>query len=101
MGRLSMPGAAPPLSLPGEPLIDWGGALRWYADPAADADVRAVASAAGGTASCWRGPAPAGRLPPPPPPPLPPHTSGERPVGEEGRYRGAPDHFKKKKQNEV
>jgi len=31
--RLSVPGAAPPLTLPGEPLIDWGGALRWYADP--------------------------------------------------------------------
>src|SRR5207249_7056574 len=44
--RLSVPGAAAPLSLPGELLIDWGGALRWYADPAEGADVRAAASAA-------------------------------------------------------
>lgn len=65
--RLSVPGAAPPLSLPGEPLIDWGGALRWYADPPDDADVRTLACAAGGTALCWRGPAPAGRFHPLPP----------------------------------
>src|SRR3984893_14935258 len=65
--RLSVPGAAPPLSLPGEPLIDWGGALRWYADPPGDADVRTLAGAAGGTALCWRGPAPGGRFHPLPP----------------------------------
>jgi glycolate oxidase FAD binding subunit len=65
--RVSVPAAAPPLGLPGEPLIDWGGALRWYADPAGDADVRALARAAGGTALCWRGPAPAGRFHPLPP----------------------------------
>src|SRR6266446_4968728 len=65
--RLSIPAAAPPLGLPGEPLIDWGGALRWYADPAGDADLRALASAAGGTALCWRGAAPAGRFHPLPP----------------------------------
>src|SRR3989440_151449 len=45
--RLSMPGAAPPLSLPGEPLIDWGGALRWDADPAAGGRWGAVARAGG------------------------------------------------------
>src|SRR6267378_6158119 len=65
--RLSVPGAAPPLALPGEPLIDWGGALRWYADPPGDADVRTLAAAAGGTALCWRGPAPDGRFHPLPP----------------------------------
>jgi glycolate dehydrogenase FAD-binding subunit len=65
--RLSVPAAAPPLGVPGEPLIDWGGAIRWYADPAGDADLRALACAAGGTALCWRGPAPAGRFHPLPP----------------------------------
>jgi glycolate oxidase FAD binding subunit len=60
--RLSVPDTTPPLELPGEPLIDWGGALRWYAgDVGADArDARAIASAAGGTALCWRGPPPTG-----------------------------------------
>ncbi|HEY0767885.1 MAG TPA: glycolate oxidase subunit GlcE [Steroidobacteraceae bacterium] len=62
--RLSVPAAAPPLDVPGEPLIDWGGALRWYADPAGDTTVRTVACAAGGTALCWRGPAPDGRFHP-------------------------------------
>jgi glycolate oxidase FAD binding subunit len=50
--RLSVPDTAPLSDLPGDPLIDWGGALRWYAT---DGDARGVASAAGGTALCWRG----------------------------------------------
>ncbi len=73
--RLSVPDTTPPLELPGELLIDWGGALRWYAgdmqspsdDPALartagakHPDERRVASAAGGTALCWRGTPPAG-----------------------------------------
>jgi glycolate oxidase FAD binding subunit len=62
--RLSLPPAAPPLALAGELLIDWGGALRWYADPPHDAAMRTLASAAGGTALCWRGPAPEGRFHP-------------------------------------
>ena len=90
--RLSVPDTTPPLDLPGEPLIDWGGALRWYADlsdnaptslndsapasgttdirsdratPASttsrrptdsrQANPRQIASAANGTALCWRG----------------------------------------------
>ena len=53
--RLSLPPATPPLALPGEPLIDWGGALRWYANPPDRVAVRAVAERAGGTAQCWRG----------------------------------------------
>jgi glycolate oxidase FAD binding subunit len=65
--RVSLPAAAGPLALPGEPLIDWGGALRWYADLPADLTVRAPAVAAGGTAICWRGPAPQGRFHPLPP----------------------------------
>ena len=55
--RLSVPDTAPPLALPNQPLIDWGGALRWYT--AAPSDIRSIASAAGGTAMCWRGVPPA------------------------------------------
>jgi glycolate oxidase FAD binding subunit len=62
--RLSVPSATPHLDLPGESLIDWGGALRWYADPPAQRDLRALAVAAGGTAQCWRGSAPGGRFHP-------------------------------------
>jgi glycolate oxidase FAD binding subunit len=59
--RLSVPDTAPPLELPGDPLIDWGGALRWYAGETDGASLqRQIASAAGGTALCWKGPAPAG-----------------------------------------
>jgi glycolate oxidase FAD binding subunit len=62
--RVSVPPAAAALELPGEPLIDWGGALRWYANVPHDTQVRAIAQAAGGTALCWRGPAPGGRFHP-------------------------------------
>jgi glycolate oxidase FAD binding subunit len=62
--RLSVPATAVSLDLPGEPLIDWGGALRWYADTGGDARLREVAATAGGTALCWRGPAPQGRFHP-------------------------------------
>jgi glycolate oxidase FAD binding subunit len=65
--RLSVPSVTPPINLPGELLIDWGAALRWHADPPAECDVRALATAAGGTAQCWRGAAPAGRFHPLPP----------------------------------
>jgi len=53
--RLSVPPAAGALSVPGSPLIDWGGALRWYADPPAQLAIRDIAVAAGGTALCWHG----------------------------------------------
>jgi glycolate dehydrogenase FAD-binding subunit len=62
--RLSLPGAAgalPQLPVPG--LVDWGGTLRWYAGNT-NLDYRGVAVAAGGTALCWRGPAPHGRFHP-------------------------------------
>jgi glycolate oxidase FAD binding subunit len=53
--RLSVPSNAP--LAPGEKLlIDWGGALRWYAgDSVAAAAMRARASDVGGTAMCWHG----------------------------------------------
>jgi glycolate dehydrogenase FAD-binding subunit len=62
--RVSLPAAAAPLPLAGELLIDWGGALRWYANPEGNAAVRTLAAQAGGTALCWRGPAPQGRFHP-------------------------------------
>ena len=62
--RLSLPPATPPLGLPSEPLIDWGGALRWYADVPAEIAVREVAQAALGTALRWRGPADGSRFHP-------------------------------------
>jgi glycolate oxidase FAD binding subunit len=54
--RLSVPDTTPPLDLPGNPLIDWGGALRWYAYDGPSA--REIASKANGTALCWHGHAP-------------------------------------------
>ena len=69
--RLSLPPATPPLALPGEPLIDWGGALRWYADVAPEIAVREVAQASQGTALRWRGPTSGTRFHP-----LPAATAG-------------------------
>ena len=60
--------AAFSMPLPGEPLIDWGGTVRWYAASLDPATVRAAAEAAGGTALCWRGSAPQGRFHPLTPP---------------------------------
>ena len=53
--RVSLPATAPPLSLSGSPFIEWGGALRWYAQDLAAPRVRELAVAAGGTALHWRG----------------------------------------------
>jgi len=55
--RLSLPDTTPALALRSDPLIDWGGALRWYACDAQSGDEpRKAAAAAGGTAMCWHGP---------------------------------------------
>jgi glycolate oxidase FAD binding subunit len=66
--RVSVPDTTPPLDVSGEPLIDWGGSLRWYAletehmsscaqaPSNTDAQrIRELASAAKGTALCWKG----------------------------------------------
>src|SRR5690606_8699107 len=53
--RIVVPSVAPQLELPGRQLIEWGGGLRWYIGDASAAGVRAVAQAAGGTASRYRG----------------------------------------------
>jgi glycolate oxidase FAD binding subunit len=57
--RVSVPSTAPLLALPRPVLIEWGGALRWYAGLPETAPVRAQAGAAGGTAALFRGPVPA------------------------------------------
>jgi glycolate oxidase FAD binding subunit len=62
--RLAVPPATPPLALPGEPLIDWGGALRWYTDVAAESAAREVVQASQGTALRWRGATAASRFHP-------------------------------------
>jgi glycolate oxidase FAD binding subunit len=53
--RISIPSAAPPLKLPGEPLIEWGGALRWLCSQADARTVREAAKRAGGHATLFRG----------------------------------------------
>jgi glycolate oxidase FAD binding subunit len=52
--RLSLPSRAPQIELPGEQLIEWGGALRWLKSNADAATVRAAAAGAGGHATLFR-----------------------------------------------
>src|SRR3569833_834404 len=54
--RVSVPATAAPLQLPFEPLIDWGGALRWYSGDTSDFDVRGLVLVVGGSAMRWSGP---------------------------------------------
>jgi glycolate oxidase FAD binding subunit len=53
--RLSVPATTPPLKLPGEQLLEWGGAQRWICTTAPAATLREAAAAAGGHASIFRG----------------------------------------------
>ena len=53
--RLSVPPATPPMSLPGQWLVDWGGAQRWFKSDAPAGDIRRAAEAAGGHATLFRG----------------------------------------------
>jgi glycolate oxidase FAD binding subunit len=55
--RLSVPSVAPQLDLPGEQLIEWGGALRWLKSDASPEMIRAAAAAVGGSATLYRAPA--------------------------------------------
>ncbi|GAB4121651.1 MAG: hypothetical protein Fur0014_21340 [Rubrivivax sp.] len=50
-----MPQVTGPLALPGEQLLEWGGAQRWLCTPLPAAQVREVAAAAGGHATLFRG----------------------------------------------
>jgi glycolate oxidase FAD binding subunit len=53
--RLSVPATTAPLDLSGAQLIEWGGAQRWLRTTAPAAKVRAMAAAAGGHATLFRG----------------------------------------------
>ncbi len=55
--RLSVPSVAPPLALPGEQWIEWGGALRWLRSDSPAETIRAAAHQAGGSATLYRAPA--------------------------------------------
>jgi glycolate oxidase FAD binding subunit len=52
--RLSVPSTAEALALPGEQLIEWGGALRWLKSDAEARSVRDAAQRAGGHATLFR-----------------------------------------------
>lgn len=51
--RLSLPNNVGELALPGEQLIDWGGAQRWLKSDADEAHIRAIVGEAGGHATCY------------------------------------------------
>jgi glycolate oxidase FAD binding subunit len=53
--RLSLPTVAPPLALPGEQMIEWGGALRWLRTTADAETIRSVTANAGGHATLYKG----------------------------------------------
>jgi glycolate oxidase FAD binding subunit len=52
--RLSLPSVTPPLALPGEQLIEWGGSQRWLASNADARTIREAAAQAGGHATLFR-----------------------------------------------
>jgi glycolate oxidase FAD binding subunit len=53
--RLSVPSVAAPLALPGEQLVEWGGALRWLRSNADARTIRDAAAKVGGHATLFRG----------------------------------------------
>lgn len=55
MWRLSVPSVTAPLDLPGEQLIEWGGAQRWLKTDANAATIRAAVGKAGGHATLFKG----------------------------------------------
>ncbi len=52
--RLSVPSTAPPLELPGDGFIEWGGAQRWWRTGASREQMREAAARAGGHATLFR-----------------------------------------------
>lgn len=54
--RLSLPPATAAIELPGDELIDWGGAQRWLTSEADVAHIRQLAETAGGHATLFRSP---------------------------------------------
>jgi glycolate oxidase FAD binding subunit len=53
--RLALPSTTAPLALPGEVMIEWGGAQRWLFSEADAHTIRSAAAAAGGHATLYRG----------------------------------------------
>jgi glycolate oxidase FAD binding subunit len=53
--RIAVPSVAPPLALPGDQLMEWGGALRWLRSNADARTIRDAAARAGGHATLFRG----------------------------------------------
>jgi glycolate oxidase FAD binding subunit len=53
--RLSLPAATPPLDLPGESFLEWGGALRWLRTDAPAQAIWQRAAQLGGHATLFRG----------------------------------------------
>ena len=51
--RLSLPNNTAPLALPGQQLIDWGGAQRWLKTDADAAFIRRVVEEVGGHTTCY------------------------------------------------
>jgi glycolate oxidase FAD binding subunit len=52
--RIAVPSTTPPLSLPGEQLLEWHGGLRWLKTQAGPQTVREAARRAGGHATLFR-----------------------------------------------
>ncbi|MFN7086584.1 MAG: glycolate oxidase subunit GlcE [Burkholderiales bacterium] len=52
--RISLKSTTPPLDLPGDQLIEWGGALRWLVSDAEAQAVRSAAARGGGHATLFR-----------------------------------------------
>jgi glycolate oxidase FAD binding subunit len=65
--RLSLPPATPVLGLPGEHLVEWGGAQRWVVTSASAGVLREMAARAGGHATAFAGPKAGGVFHPLPP----------------------------------
>jgi len=53
--RISLPATAPELSLAGEWLYEWSGALRWLRSDVAEVEIRHIVAEAGGHATLFRG----------------------------------------------
>lgn len=68
--RLSVPSATPPMNLPGQWLVDWGGAQRWFKSDAPAGDIRRATGTVGGHATLFRGDARHGEVFHPLPPVL-------------------------------
>jgi FAD/FMN-containing dehydrogenase len=52
--RLAVPDSAPPIALPGEQFIEWGGGQRWWRSAAPASQIRSAAERAGGHATLVR-----------------------------------------------